>query len=225
MRNSTGLAIVGQRTNSMLTLVIHKLLSVIKGCANSHGRFLRTRQGSVQTIDVVGLTRVLHESTQIRKVVCRTCKVLLHGQNPRQKTTMRAFLDNFLGFIGRHNGGFLQLANSIGILLELLELKPIDFARRDQSLKLIGDLLIQRVKANTLGTLDFFLKGEGLQHLQFRGVKFQDPCHLIAYEESCLSRASHQPTMVFTALSSVSSAEAVLSKRTSMRLRRGCGTS
>jgi hypothetical protein len=31
--------------------------------------------------------------------------------------------------------------------------------------------------------------------------------------------------MVFTALSSVSSAEAVLSKRSSMRLRRGCGTS
>ena len=225
MKNSTGLAIVGQGTNPLLALVIHKLLRNLKGCPNSCGRLLGTWQSSIQPIDLVGLTRIFDKSTQIPKVLDRPCEVLLHRQDPRQKSTMRAFLDDFLGFFGGNNGGFLQPANTVGILLELFQLKPVDLTRRDQTLKLIRDLFIQRVKANTLGTLDFFFKGEGLQHLQLRRVKFEDPRHLIAYEESCLSRASHQPTMVLTALSSVSSAEAVLSKRISISDRRGCGTS
>jgi hypothetical protein len=37
MGNPTGLAIVGQRTHTMLSLVIHKLLGVMKGCANARG--------------------------------------------------------------------------------------------------------------------------------------------------------------------------------------------
>ena len=226
MNNSTGLHLVGKGTYGVLALVIDEMLGNLKEGTNAHRRLEWPRQGSLQTTQVVLVARIGHQRGQILEVLCRACEGLLAWKDPRQKSTMRTLLDDFLGLFGGHNGLLLQLANPIGILLELFQLKPIDLSCRDHALKLIGDLLIQRIEANALGTLDLFLERKSLQDFQFGRVKLQDPsCHLIPYEESCVSRASHQPTMVLTALSSVSSGDSALSKRISMSERSGCGTS